>query len=38
LGEAEKYRGDVNEIKKSYDPDSVAQEYENLFGKLMRKK
>jgi glycosyltransferase involved in cell wall biosynthesis len=38
LDEAEKYRGDVNEIKKSYNPDSVAQEYEKLFGKLMRKK
>jgi glycosyltransferase involved in cell wall biosynthesis len=38
LDEAEKYRGDVNAIKKSYDPDSVAQEYENLFAKLMRKK
>jgi glycosyltransferase involved in cell wall biosynthesis len=38
LDEAEKYRGDVNAIKKSYDPDSVAQEYENLFEKIMRKK
>ncbi len=38
LDEAEKYRGDVNAIKKSYDPDSVAQEYEKLFEKLMRKK
>ncbi len=36
LDEAEKYRGDVNEIKKSYDPDSVAQEYEKLFQRLMK--
>jgi hypothetical protein len=38
LDEREKYRGDVNAIKKSYDPDSVAQEYEKLFENLMRKK
>jgi glycosyltransferase involved in cell wall biosynthesis len=36
LDEAEKYRGDVNAIKKSYDPDSVAQEYEKLFQRLMK--
>jgi glycosyltransferase involved in cell wall biosynthesis len=36
LDEAEKYRGDVNAIKKSYNPDSVAQEYEKLFQRLMK--
>src|SRR3990172_1933675 len=29
------YRGDIEAIKKSYDPDSIAQEYEKLFAKLM---
>jgi len=29
------YRGDLDSIKKSYDPDSIAQEYENLFQRLM---
>jgi len=28
------YRCDVNEIQKTYDPDSVTQEYEKLFEKL----
>lgn len=32
-----KYHGDVNAIKTAYNPDSVAQEYEKLFSKLMRK-
>jgi glycosyltransferase involved in cell wall biosynthesis len=36
LNEADKYRGDVDAIKKSYDPDSVAQEYEKLFQRLMK--
>lgn len=36
LSEAEKYRGDVEAIKKSYNPDSVAQEYEKLFQRLMK--
>ena len=36
LDEAEKYRGDVDAIKRSYDPDSVAQEYEKLFQRLMK--
>jgi glycosyltransferase involved in cell wall biosynthesis len=38
LNDADKYRGDVEAIKKSYNPDSIAQEYEKLFEKLMRKK
>ncbi|MBL8077143.1 MAG: glycosyltransferase family 4 protein [Anaerolineales bacterium] len=36
LDEAEKYRGDVDAIKRSYDPDSIAQEYEKLFQRLMK--
>jgi glycosyltransferase involved in cell wall biosynthesis len=36
LNEADKYRGDVEAIKKSYNPDSVAQEYEKLFQRLMK--
>src|SRR5687767_6202973 len=35
LSEADKYRGDVESIKKTYTPDSIAQEYEKLFKKLM---
>ena len=29
-----KYRGDVDRIKTTYDPDSVAQEYEKMFERL----
>jgi len=35
LNEPQKFRADVESIKKSYDPDSVAMEYEKLFAKLM---
>lgn len=35
LNEPQKFRGDIESIKRSYDPDSVAQEYEKLFAKLM---
>lgn len=38
LDHREKYRGDIPAIKRAYDPDSVAQAYEKLFSKLMRKK
>ncbi len=38
LDNKEKHRGDIPAIKRAYDPDSVAQAYENLFNKLMRKK
>ncbi|MBX3036217.1 MAG: glycosyltransferase family 4 protein [Anaerolineales bacterium] len=38
LDNKEKYRGDIEAIKKSYNPDSIAQEYENLFARLMKKK
>jgi glycosyltransferase involved in cell wall biosynthesis len=38
LGDPQKYCGDIDAIKKSYDPDSVAQEYEKLFERLMKKR
>lgn len=38
LDNKEKYRGDIDLIKKSYNPDSIAKEYEKLFAKLMKKK
>jgi len=37
LDNPQKYRGDLEAIKKSYDPDSIAQEYEKLFQRLMKK-
>jgi glycosyltransferase involved in cell wall biosynthesis len=37
LNEPQKYKGDIAAIKKSYDPDSVAQEYEKLFASLMKR-
>jgi glycosyltransferase involved in cell wall biosynthesis len=37
LGNKEKYRGDVEAIKKTYNPDSIAEEYEKLFEKLTGK-
>ena len=37
LDQPEKYKGDIEAIKKAYDPDAIAQEYEKLFEKLMRK-
>jgi glycosyltransferase involved in cell wall biosynthesis len=37
LNEPEKYEGDIESIKKAYDPDSIAQEYEELFERLMKK-
>jgi len=37
LSEPKKFQGDIESIKKSYDPDSVAMEYEKLFAKLMGK-
>ena len=36
LDDPQKYRGDIEAIKKSYDPDSIAQEYEKLFERLMK--
>ena len=35
LDDPKKYRGDIEAIKKSYDPASIAQEYEKLFQRLM---
>jgi len=35
LDEPKKFKGDIEAIKKSYNPDSIAQEYEKLFAKLM---
>lgn len=35
LNEPQKFKGDIEAIKKTYNPDSVAQEYEKLFAKLM---
>lgn len=35
LNEPQKFKGDIESIKKSYNPDSVAIEYEKLFAKLM---
>jgi glycosyltransferase involved in cell wall biosynthesis len=37
LDAPEKYRGDKEEIRKIYNPDSVAAEYEKLFQRLMKK-
>jgi len=37
LDEPEKFRGDAESIKRSYDPDTVAAEYEKLFEGLMKK-
>jgi glycosyltransferase involved in cell wall biosynthesis len=37
LDEPEKFRGDIDSIKKSYKPDSIAAEYEKLFEHLMKK-
>ena len=35
LDNPQKYKGDIEAIKKAYNPDSIAQEYEKLFAKLM---
>lgn len=36
LDNSQKFRGDVAGIKKAYDPDSIAQEYEKLFERLKK--
>ena len=36
LDEPEKFRGDIEAIKRAYAPDSVAVEYEKLFESLMK--
>ena len=37
LSEPKKFQGDIESIKKSYNPDSIAMEYEKLFERLMKK-
>ena len=37
LDEPQKYQGDIQAIKRAYNPDSIAAEYEKLFGRLMKK-
>ncbi len=37
LDEPQKFRGDIDSIKKSYNPDSIAAEYEKLFERLRKK-
>lgn len=37
LDEPQKFQGDIESIRKSYDPDSIAQEYEKLFERLKGK-
>ncbi len=36
LNEPQKFEGDVESIKRSYNPDTIAQEYETLFEKLLK--
>jgi glycosyltransferase involved in cell wall biosynthesis len=37
LDEPQKYQGDLESIKESYNPDSIAAEYEKLFERLRKK-
>jgi len=37
LENPQKFKGDIESIKNSYNPDSIAQEYEKLFERLMGK-
>ncbi len=37
LDEPQKFRSDVESIQRIYNPDSIAQEYEKLFERLMKK-
>ena len=37
LDEPQKFRGDIESIKKAYNPDSIAAEYEKLFARLKGK-
>ncbi len=37
LNEPHKFKGDIESIRKIYNPDSIAQEYEKLFERLMKK-
>src|SRR5512140_4030861 len=35
LSKPDKYRGDIDAIRKAYEPDAIAAEYEKLFERLM---
>jgi len=37
LSEPKKFQGDIESINRSYDSDSIAQEYEKLFERLIKK-
>ncbi len=37
LNEPDKFRGNIESLKKTYDPDTVVTEYEKLFERLMKK-
>jgi glycosyltransferase involved in cell wall biosynthesis len=37
LDDPQKFKGDIEAIRKSYNPDSIAAEYEKLFERLRRK-
>ncbi len=37
LNNQQKYRGDIESVKKAYNPDTIAAEYEKLFQRLMKK-
>jgi glycosyltransferase involved in cell wall biosynthesis len=37
LDNPQKYKGDIAAIKKAYNPDSIAVEYEKMFERLMKK-
>jgi glycosyltransferase involved in cell wall biosynthesis len=36
LNEPKKFKGNVESIKKAYNPDSIAAEYEKLFDRLLK--
>ena len=38
LDAPERFRGDIDAIRRAYDPDSIAAEYEKLFESIQRKK
>ena len=38
LDEPERFRGDIESIRRAYNPDSTAAEYEQLFEDLLRRK
>jgi hypothetical protein len=38
LDEPARFRGDIESIRRAYNPDSTAAEYEQLFEELLRRK